>query len=263
MAFALSSLSLTSASALRSARKVQTVQRAPVAVRAADSSEPSEPGLTESQIYAKGMAGVTAPFPDVFDPAGFLKTGSVKDVRRWREAELTHGRVSMLAALGFIIGEQLEDFPVFMNFDGNITGPAINQFQQVQQGFWEPLLIVIGIAESYRVSLAWATPTGTGFNSLKDDYEMGNLSFDPLGLTTDKSPEELKELRTKELNNGRLAMIAIAAFVAQELVNNTEIFEHLFRGIELEFIEELDDVERELNLPVTPIPDIVKAELNL
>lgn len=259
MAFALSSLSLTSASALRSARKVQTVQRAPMAVRAADASEES---LTESQIYAKGMAGVTAPFPDVFDPAGFLKTGSVKDVRRWREAELTHGRVSMLAALGFIVGEQLEDFPVFMNFDGNITGPAINQFQQVQQGFWEPLLIVIGICESYRVSLAWATPTGTGFNALKDDYEMGNLFFDPLGLAPTDA-EELKVMRTKELNNGRLAMIAIAGFVVQELVNNTEIFEHLFREIELEVIEELDDIERELGLGVTPVPDIVKSELNL
>jgi hypothetical protein len=208
------------------------------------------------------MAGVTAPFPDVFDPANLLETASVADVRRWREAELTHGRVSMLAALGFVIGEQLEDFPAFMNFDGNITGPAINQFQQVQQGFWEPLLIVIGICESYRVSLAWATPTGTGFNSLKPDYEMGNLSFDPLGLAS-KDPEELKVQRTKELNNGRLAMIAIAGFVTQEFVNNTEIFEHLFRYIEEELILELDDVEGELGLGLTAIPDIVKQELNL
>ena len=30
------------------------------------------------------------------------------------------GRVSMLAALGFIVGEQLEDFPAFFNFDGHI-----------------------------------------------------------------------------------------------------------------------------------------------
>eukprot|EP00976_Prorocentrum_cordatum_P041884 848798-Prorocentrum_minimum.AAC.1 len=36
----------------------------------------------------------------------------------------------MLAALGFIIGEQLEDFPAFFNFDGSITGPAIFHFQQ-------------------------------------------------------------------------------------------------------------------------------------
>jgi len=59
---------------------------------------------------------VTSPFPGIFDPAGFLKTASVRQLRRWREAELTHGRVAMLAAVGFVIGEQLEDFPAFMNF---------------------------------------------------------------------------------------------------------------------------------------------------
>ena len=31
----------------------------------------------------------------------------------------------MLAALGFIVGEQLEDFPAFVNFDGHITGTPI------------------------------------------------------------------------------------------------------------------------------------------
>lgn len=47
------------------------------------------------------------------------------------------------------------------------AGPAITHFQQVRQGFWEPLLICIGLAESYRVALGWATPTGNGFNALK------------------------------------------------------------------------------------------------
>lgn len=101
------------------------------------------------------------------------------------------------------------------------VGPAIYQFQQVRQGFWEPLLIAIGLAESYRVSLGWATPTGTGFNNLKDEYVPGDLGFDPLGLKP-KDAEELKVLQTKELNNGRLAMIAIAGFVVQELVVNRE-----------------------------------------
>jgi hypothetical protein len=167
------------------------------------------------------MPGVSAPFDNVFDPAGFSATASIRDIRRWRESELTHGRVAMLAALGFVVGEQLEDFPAFYNFDGRIqgeerpppsracrcarawrltrarnphtpapralaarspprpcprrAGPAINHFQQVGQGFWEPLVLVIGIAESYRVSLGWATPTGNGFNSLKDEYEPGTL----------------------------------------------------------------------------------------
>jgi hypothetical protein len=68
----------------------------------------------------------------MFDPLNFTKGARVKDVRRWRESELVHGRVAMLAALGFIVGEQLEDIPAFLNADGHITGPAIYQFQQVE-----------------------------------------------------------------------------------------------------------------------------------
>jgi light-harvesting complex I chlorophyll a/b binding protein 1 len=60
-----------------------------------------------------------------------------------------------------------------VNFDGHITGPAIYQFQQVEARgaiFWEPLLFTIGLAESYRVGLGWATPVGNGFNSLKGEW---------------------------------------------------------------------------------------------
>jgi len=55
--------------------------------------------------------------------------------------------------------------------------------------------------------------------------------FDPLGLCPTDA-DELYELKTKELNNGRLAMISVAGFVAQEFVNNTEIFQHLFKTLE-------------------------------
>ena len=54
-------------------------------------------------------------------------------------------------------------------------------------------------------------------------------------------------------------MIAIAAFVAQELVEQTEIFEHLVLRFEKEVILELEDVERDLGLPLTPLPDNLKA----
>lgn len=42
----------------------------------------------------------------------------------------------------------------------------------------------------------------------------GEIGFDPLGLTP-TDPKEKYDLQTKELNNGRLAMIGIAGFVAQ------------------------------------------------
>jgi len=88
------------------------------------------------------------------------------------------------------------------------------------------------LAEAYRVGLGWATPRSEDFNTLRDDYEPGNLGFDPLGLLP-SDPAARKDLQSKELNNGRLAMIAIAGFVAQELVSGEEIFEHLFKRLGL------------------------------
>ncbi len=76
-----------------------------------------------------------------------------------------------LSELGPSLGLALAD----SNIAVLASGPAINHFQQIGQGFWEPLLIAIGVAESYRVAIGWATPTNTGFNSLKDDYEPGDL----------------------------------------------------------------------------------------
>lgn len=61
------------------------------------------------------MPGISQPFPNIFDPLNFLgsagsSNSAIRDVRRWRESELTHGRVSMLAALGIIVQEQLLEF---------------------------------------------------------------------------------------------------------------------------------------------------------
>lgn len=232
--------------------------RSSVITRVGSPIDGSNTAPASTEDYLKTLPGVSEPFPNVFDPAGFSKTASIRDIRRWRESEIVHGRVAMLASLGFIVGEQLQDFPLFFNWDGRVSGPAIYHFQQIGQGFWEPLLIAIGIAESYRVAIGWATPTGNGFNSLKDDYEPGNLGFDPLNLKP-SDPAEYKDMQTKELNNGRLAMIAIAAFVAQELVEQTEIFEHLFLRFEKEAILELDDIERDIGLPITPLPEELKG----
>jgi hypothetical protein len=50
--------------------------------------------------------------------------------------------------------------------------------------------------------------------------------FDPLGFAP-KSEDEFITLQTKEINNGRLAMISVAGYVAQELVNKKGIIENL------------------------------------
>ncbi|KAG1678500.1 hypothetical protein FOA52_014533 [Chlamydomonas sp. UWO 241] len=135
--------------------------------------------------------------------------------------------------------DDLQDFPLFYNFDGMIQGQAINQFAQVKQGFWEPLLIAIGLAESYRLSVGWSTPTGNNFNTLKDEYEMGEIGFDPLGFAPEDE-DDLKTRKTRELNNGRLAMIAVARFVLQEVAEpGVEIFEHALFNTEVGIDKEI------------------------
>jgi light-harvesting complex I chlorophyll a/b binding protein 1 len=58
---------------------------------------------------------------------------------------------------------------------------------------------------------------------IRADHEPGDLGFDPLGLKP-TDPAELKEMQTKELNNGRLAMIAAAGMIAQELATGNKLF---------------------------------------
>lgn len=137
---------------------------------------------------------------------------------RYREAELTHGRVAMLASVGMLVGEKFNPL-----FDGAITGPAINQFQQVPENFWLPLTFVIAIAELYRARLGWKPPAGGDLFTCKDDYTPGSLGYDPLGLKPDNETEFI-EMQNKELNNGRLAMIGVAGMVVQELITQETVW---------------------------------------
>jgi hypothetical protein len=174
------------------------------------------------EATAAGLIGATAPFPEGLDILGFCNGIDGSSLQRYREAEVAHSRVCMLAALGFLVGEQVEGSSFL--FDAQVTGPAIDHFQQVPIPFWFAIGATIAIAESARVQAGWQNPGASDkLFLLKDGYTPGDLSFDPLGLSKGKSAEELDELRVKELNNGRLAMISISGMVAQELVNGLNI----------------------------------------
>lgn len=180
-------------------------------------------------------------WPGVTEPLGFfdpwiLELDRAEGTKRfYREVELKHGRVAMLAALGFLVGEQFHPL-----FGGDIDVPSLIAFQEtlsrlpLPTSFIYPAIVIaLAIPEVYS-TFYFEEPNGgkvydarkwwKGAWKIRGEHFPGDyLGFDPLGLTPTDA-EEMKAMQTKELNNGRLAMIGVAGMVAQELVTGEKIF---------------------------------------
>lgn len=174
----------------------------------------------------KDLPGVAGPL-GFFDPLDFSANADGATMKRYREAELTHGRVGMLAVLGFLAGEFVEGSSFL--FDAQVSGPAISHLEQIPNIFWIILTVGIGASETKRLNIGWVDPAEVPVAQaglLRVDYVPGDIGFDPLGLKPSDAAG-LKNMQTKELQNGRLAMLAAAGCMAQELVNGKGILENL------------------------------------
>jgi len=171
------------------------------------------------KLNAKEMPGVTAPL-GFFDPLGFSTDCEAGRLLFFREVELKHGRVGMLASLGFIVGENFHPL-----FGGNIDVPSYIAFQQTPlQTFWIAVALAIGVLELESInSFQPALKSDDQIYKIRTDRVPGDLGFDPLGMKP-KDDKGLLELQNKELNNGRLAMLAAAGMIAQELATGKKLF---------------------------------------
>eukprot|EP00542_Grammatophora_oceanica_P012862 CAMPEP_0194026538 /NCGR_PEP_ID=MMETSP0009_2-20130614/839_1 /TAXON_ID=210454 /ORGANISM="Grammatophora oceanica, Strain CCMP 410" /LENGTH=213 /DNA_ID=CAMNT_0038665275 /DNA_START=55 /DNA_END=696 /DNA_ORIENTATION=- len=172
------------------------------------------------------LPGVIAP-TGFWDPLGLAAKADEATLKRYREAEITHGRVAMLATVGFLVGEKVEGSSFL--WDASIKGPAIDHFFQVPHEFWSFLVVVIGAIEIRRAQTAFVPPEEVPVGQaglMRESYTPGDLGWDPLSLSPE-DPLELQEMKTKELQHGRLAMLAAAGFLAQEAVDGQGILEHL------------------------------------
>ena len=166
----------------------------------------------DGEAYAKEMPGILPPM-GFWDPLGFCSADDITEgkIKFYREVELKHGRVGMLAALGFVVGENFHPL-----FGGDIDVPAYLAFQQTPlQTFWPAVVLAIAIPEIFSV-FSFKTPAlfarkgeeGGMPWEIRSDFKSGDLGFDPLGLKP-TDPAELLAMQNKELNNGRLAIIDV------------------------------------------------------
>merc|ERR1719181_2379665 len=104
--------------------------------------EEIEPPPFNGVTFAKTLPGITGPL-DFFDPAGFCSQEGVTEgkIRFYREVELKHARVAMLAALGFLVGEQFHPL-----WGGSVDVPSYIAFQETPlQTFWPVVVFFIAI----------------------------------------------------------------------------------------------------------------------
>merc|ERR1712019_314753 len=165
------------------------------------------------------LPGVVPPW-GFFDPVGFATDASEGKLLFYREAELKHGRVCMLATVGFAVGERFHPL-----WGGDKDMPTLFQVQGASiLAFWPLAFLVFGGIEK----LAGDRDTGDG--ELPDGLYPGDLGWDPLDITP-KDPEEFRLMQNREILNGRLAMISILGQVSEEFVTGEKLhFGAIFQG---------------------------------
>jgi len=137
--------------------------------------------------------GVMPPM-DFFDPAGFAKVGDKDGFRNLRAAELKHGRVAMMAAVGSVVQHYVQ----FPGFEDVPTGIAAVTKAPGSYGF-----VVLFLLAGAMELLVWTQDPNKEVGDFGDPLSLGQYTID---------------MRNKELNNGRMAMISVAGIIVAELV---------------------------------------------
>lgn len=153
------------------------------------------------------MAGYTAPFKG-FDPLDLADLGSEETLAWFRAAELKHSRVAMLATTGYIVQAAGYHFPGMLSkdvsFESLSSMKPFDAWDAVPEGGKQQIIGLIFLAE--------IISEAQDKHYLKGG-DLPTVIFPPIDFSN-VDEETLKLKRNRELNNGRLAMIAIMSFVA-------------------------------------------------
>jgi len=146
-----------------------------------------------------------------FDPFAF---SDFFDIKWLREAEIKHGRASMLATLGFVLQEYWT-LPGMTNVADSNLAPSVAGVSSMAQ-----IVVWMGVLEF------WTNKGNVTMENMFEDPDRvpGELGFDPMGLSSGKSQEEKDEMALKEIKNGRLAMLAIGGMIHHNWITGEPLF---------------------------------------
>jgi hypothetical protein len=87
------------------------------------------------------LVGSSAPL-GFFDPLGFSKGASEETMKKYRESELKHGRVAMLAVFGVLTAEKFHPL-----YDGKLSSNPLEAFMQTPPLAFVQIVVFCGIVE--------------------------------------------------------------------------------------------------------------------
>jgi len=181
--------------------------------------------------------GVTIETGNKCPPLGamLLEDAQPSALAWFQNAEIKHGRIAMIATIGFITQKSGVHFPLYLGPSGSnafhpesadawllssTTGVTfsdiakaapLDAIQMVPSQGWMQIFFAAAafecVAYHRQYNLGGRVP--------------GDYGYDPLGFTKRSGgleSEEMKKLRIKEIKNGRLAMMTIAAWVSNEVI---------------------------------------------
>ena len=160
--------------------------------------------------------GAQAPFGFV-DGFGYTTNADQEQFDRYRWVELKHGRIAMLAVVGYLTtyaGVRFpgaEDIPAGFDALDNLPGMV-----------WAQMIATWGMMEAANQD-QYAAPWGLNQNALGDSHAefKGDFRNGALDFGWDKLSDDAKmRKRAIELNNGRAAQMGILGLMVHEKLGN-------------------------------------------
>merc|ERR1712203_417877 len=183
---------------------------------------------TDSPLRAfESELGVQAPV-GFWDPLGLSRDGNSEVFRRRRITEIKHGRVSMLATMGYITPELVGKFPGYLSPGNNLkfadVPNGLAAISKVPANGWLQILFYGLYCEAGSANFGWFD-NGSNFDfdgklvmgakTSKDARIPGDCGWKPPLLATDDAETKKRRLNA-EIANGRLAMMAIIGMFFQD-----------------------------------------------
>jgi len=181
--------------------------------------------MDDLEVLAKALN----PIVPRFDPLGlsrsnFWGTSQEETIGFIREAEIKHGRVAMFAFVGYLATANGVHFDWAMTMDGTPFPTTTNPpeaWDAIPDGGKLQIFAFVGFLEFWREVNSEKHYMRGGkpgeFPDFRADIIPGGALdlYDPFGKARKQTDEQKANGLVKELNNGRLAMLGIIAFLSE------------------------------------------------